>query len=75
MVSTLVLKFWSSADGRSDAQDDLASRLFTWGPGQPQSSYSALTLLVLRGPNHSYNTLGDMGPIATSKYSPSRFLS
>lgn len=74
-MSTIVLKFWSSADGHSDTQDDLTSVLFTWGPGQPQSIYSALTLLVLRGPNHSYNTLGDMGSIATSKYSPSRFLS
>lgn len=70
-MSTIALEFWSGADGRGDTQDDLASVPFTWGPGQPQSTSSALTLLVLRGPDHSYNTLGAMGSITTSKYSPS----
>lgn len=52
-MSTIALEFWSGADGRGDTQDDLASVPFTWGPGQPQSTSSALTLLVLRGPDHS----------------------
>lgn len=70
-MSTIALEFWSGADGHRDAQDDLASAPFTWGPGQSQSTSSALTLLVLRGPDHSYNTLGAMGSVTTSKYSPS----
>ena len=67
LMSTIALEFWSGADGRGDTQDDLASAPFTWGPGQSQSTSSALTLLVLRGPDLS----GAMGSITTSKYSPS----
>ena len=70
-MSTIALEFWSGADGHNDTQDDLSSAPFTWGPGQPQSTSSALTLLVLRDPDHSYNTSGAMGSITASKYSPS----
>ena len=65
-MSTIALEFWSGADGRGDTQDDLASAPFTWGPGQSQSTSSALTLLVLRGPDLS----GAMGSTQRSPETP-----